>query len=148
ILTSHAIRVAILTLISPALYAQFGTGLYQSFEKAGCRACHNADGVASPTRLHFPEADSSAERVEAFGNSLVVLIDKANPNESLLLTKPTNRVKHAGGEKIKPGSPDEALLKSWIAQLSKLNGAALAKAMKYREEEGFASVTNAPRIDL
>ena len=29
-------------------------------EKANCRACHNPDGVASATRLHFPEADASA----------------------------------------------------------------------------------------
>ena len=34
----------------------FGAGLYQVMEKAACRSCHNADGVASPTRLHFPEA--------------------------------------------------------------------------------------------
>ena len=28
--------------------------------KAGCPACHNHDGVASGTRVIFPEADASA----------------------------------------------------------------------------------------
>jgi len=34
-------------------------------EKAACRSCHNPDGVASGTRLHFPEPDAAPERVEA-----------------------------------------------------------------------------------
>jgi hypothetical protein len=33
----------------------FADKLYPVLEKAGCRNCHNPEGVASPTRLHFPE---------------------------------------------------------------------------------------------
>jgi hypothetical protein len=105
-------------------------------ERAGCRSCHNPDGVASATRLHFPEADSSPDRIEAFGRSLVVLVDRAQPDRSLLFNKPTNRIPHTGGERIKQGSPDETVLKAWVASLAQLSGDALASALKYREDEG------------
>lgn len=115
--------------------APFGSGLYQVFEKAACRACHTEEGVASPTRLHFPSPESAPERIEAFGRSLVSLINREKPGESLLLNKPTNRTPHAGGERIKPGSADEAVLKKWVDRLTQLSGVELASALKYREEE-------------
>lgn len=127
----------------------FGAGLFQTFEKAGCRACHNPDGVASPTRLHFPDAGAAPERVEAFGRSLVTLVDRNRPDASVLLTKPTNRIGHAGGERIKPGSQDEAVLKSWIERLTKLSSVELAAALKYRDEEAAAQESQAaPRVEL
>ena len=69
------------------------------------------------------------------------LIDRERPDASLLLNKPTNRTPHAGGERIKPGSPDEAALKAWIQKLTQLSGVELARALKYREEENSGSRT-------
>lgn len=146
----YALAAGVLAL-GPAAIAQegpFGSGLYQVLEKAACRSCHSADGVASPTRLHFPEPDAAPERVEAFGRSLVNLLDRDHPAKSLLLTKPTNRLRHAGGERIKPGSSDEAALKAWIQRLSQLSGAELANALKYREDEGSGRGHVSPRADL
>src|SRR6266849_1630739 len=57
----------------------FADKLYPVFQKAGCRMCHNPEGVASPTRLRFPEEGASKDRVEAFGKSLVELVDRQNP---------------------------------------------------------------------
>ena len=37
---------------------------------------------------------------------------------------------HAGGERIKPGSPEEAALKAWIGQLARLSGSELAAALQ------------------
>src|SRR3954454_17911246 len=113
----------------------FGTGLYQVMEKAACRSCHTPDGVASATRLHLPEPDAPPAQIEAFGRSLVTLIDREHPDSSLLLNKPKNRIPHAGGERIKPGTPDEAALKTCIQTLSQLPGVPFANALKYREME-------------
>ncbi len=126
----------------------FGAGLYQVLEKAGCRACHNPDGVASPTRLQFPEPDASPEKLEAFGRSLVMLIDREQPDRSLLLNKPTNRIPHAGGQRIKPGSEDEVILKTWIEKLTRLSGVELTQALKYREEEASGKGQTAPQMSL
>ncbi len=131
-------RLILASLAGGALWAQstdFRTTLYPILEKANCRACHNAEGVASATRLHFPETDADAQKIEAFGNSLVILIDRAQPDQSLLLRKPTARIPHTGGERIKPNTPEEAVLKAWIARLTQLSGTDLATALKYRELE-------------
>src|SRR5438477_8495540 len=80
---------------------EFAEKLYPVFEKAGCRMCHNPEGVASATRLRFPEEGGSPERLEAFGRSLVELVDRQNPDDSILFRKPTARIKHSGGERIK-----------------------------------------------
>ena len=117
-------------------------------EKVACRSCHNPDGVASATRLQFPDPGSPPEKIEAFGRSLVTLIDRAQPDASLLLKKPTNRLAHGGGERIKPGSPDEATLIAWIAKLTQLSGVELAQALKYREEEAAGAGRALPRPDL
>src|SRR6202021_4254154 len=88
-------------------------------ENAPGRSCHNPDGVASGTRLQFPEPGSPPEKIEAFGRSLVTLVDRDHPDASLLLNKPTLRVPHAGGERVKPGSEDEVVLKAWIQRLTR-----------------------------
>jgi hypothetical protein len=144
-----AVLISILG-IAPA-FAQngpFGSGLFEVFEKAGCRACHNPDGVASPTRLHFPELGAAPERVEAFGRSLVTLVDRERPDDSLLLNKPTNRIAHAGGERIISGSEDEAVLRQWIQRLTRLSGVELASALKYREAEVSGGGHDVPHVEL
>src|SRR5216684_776926 len=88
----------------------FSDRLYPIFKDAGCPTCHNSNGVASATRLHFPDAAVSTQRAEAFGRSLVRFVDRAHPEESLLLRKPTKRTPHTGGERIKRGSPEESAL--------------------------------------
>jgi hypothetical protein len=118
----------VVLLLSMAVTASAGTmdpgnfaqKVYPIFQKAGCPGCHSPDGVASGTRLHFPEEGAPASRIESFGKSLALLVDRKAPDQSLLLRKPTKRVAHAGGLRITPGSPEEALLKDWIAYLATL----------------------------
>ena len=142
-------RCTLLVLVVSTAWAQeFASGLYPVLEKAGCRACHNADGVAAGTRLQFPEAGAAADRIEAFGKSLVTLVEAQRPDDSLLLNKPTNRAAHTGGERIKPGSAEEAALKAWIRKLSALSGDELAKALRYRQEEASGGGRARTRIEL
>src|SRR5262245_41833952 len=86
---------------------RFAEEVYPVLRKAGCQDCHNPNGVASATRLHFPEADANSNDIERFGAALIVLVDAAAPDKSLLLNKPTNRVTHTGGKRIAPGSAEE-----------------------------------------
>lgn len=135
----------------PLLQAQekpFGSGAFQVLEKAACRSCHNSDGVASVTRLQFPEPGATPEEVERFGRSLVVLVDRNQPAESILLRKPTNRTPHAGGLKITPGSDDEKILSTWVHRISKLSGPELESALKYREEIAAGGGKAAPKVAI
>jgi hypothetical protein len=125
----------------------FADKLYPALQKAGCPLCHNPEGVASPTRLHFPDADAPKDRIEAFGKSLAELVDRKNPDSSILFNKPTNRIKHSGGERIKQGSAEEQLLKAWIGYLASLSGPELSRALSYKQSER-AGHGEAPQVVL
>jgi uncharacterized protein DUF1592/uncharacterized protein DUF1588/uncharacterized protein DUF1587/uncharacterized protein DUF1585/uncharacterized protein DUF1595 len=133
---------------SPAQEGSFAMTLYPVLEKAACRSCHSPDGVASATKLQFPEPDANADQIEAFGRSMVALIDRHNPEESLLLKKPTNRIPHAGGQRIKPGGEEEAILKSWIQRLARMSDGEVADALKSREEKAAGASGARPRSAL
>ncbi len=83
-----------------------------------CERCHSDNGVASETRVQFPEAGAGRDRIAAFGLSLIDLVDRGDPEHSLLLRKPTRRVRHAGGQRIKPGSDEEEALRGWVDYLA------------------------------
>jgi hypothetical protein len=100
------------------LAAGFVTDVMPILKKADCMGCHQSNGVASTTRFVFPEAGASNEELEAFGDSLRALVDKAAPEKSLLLVKPTNRVTHGGGERMKPGSSEEKVWLDWVRHLA------------------------------
>ncbi|MBL8232731.1 MAG: DUF1592 domain-containing protein [Bryobacterales bacterium] len=97
----------------------FRASVWPVFEKAQCSQCHNDNGVASTTRLQFP-VNVRDEGIQAFGLSLRRLMDAARPEESPLLRKPTNRVAHGGGERIRAGSPEEQALRTWVFHLATL----------------------------
>src|SRR5207247_2891762 len=88
---------ATLIIAASGQTTRFATDVYPIFEKAGCEGCHNPNGVAAATRLHFPESGAKLEQIETFGESLAQLVDARDPDNSLLLKKPTNRIPHTGG---------------------------------------------------
>jgi len=138
-----------LAVIVPVAQAQisFGDKVYPLLEKAGCRGCHNFEGVASATRLHFPDQDLPKDRIETFGKSLVELVNKKDPDNSILLLKPTNRTTHSGGERIGKGTAEEAALKLWISHLTRLSNRELVEALRYQQEEA-AGHGVVPRVVL
>lgn len=105
-------RVLIL-LMAPAIWGQisFEGKVYPVLEAAGCRMCHTRAGVASGTRLHFPEAGAGAAEVRRFGLGLRAL-------GGLLLAKPLNQVGHVGGERIAAGSSEAKVLGEWVTYLA------------------------------
>ncbi len=133
--TKLTILLPVSAMLLLSQQVSFTDRIYPLLEQAGCRNCHNVEGVASATRLHFPEEGAAKGRIESFGKSLVELVDRQNPDNSILLSKPTLRIAHTGGERIPKGSPKEAVLKSWIVYLSKLPAAQVKEALRYREEE-------------
>ena len=107
----------------------FADQVYPVLEKAECRMCHSDDGVSSATRLRFPPSDAGVEPIQAFGLNLGKLIDRAAPNRSLLLNKPTMRMPHTGGERIVKGSKEEAILENWVRYLASQSEAELSASV-------------------
>ena len=109
-----------------------------------CERCHSDNGVASETRLEFPESDAGRDQITAFGLSLMDLVDRRNPEQSLLLRKPTKRAKHTGGQRIKPGSDEEAVLLSWINYLAGLSDEQVRQAREQiarADQHGLEALT-------
>jgi Protein of unknown function (DUF1592)/Protein of unknown function (DUF1588)/Protein of unknown function (DUF1595)/Protein of unknown function (DUF1587)/Protein of unknown function (DUF1585) len=123
----------------------FSRTVYPIFEAAQCRGCHTDDGVASATRLHFPEPNASPDDIEAFGITLAALVDRADPSQSLLINKPTNRVRHTGGVRIRPGSFEEQSLTEWVRHVAALPETAVAAA-RDRLVAADAPATNDQRL--
>ena len=96
----------------------FARRLYPVMKTVQCNLCHGSNGVASDTVLQFPGEYATDEQVEAFGLRLMDLVDRAHPDQSPLLLKPTNRDEHTGGERIRPGSDEERILLTWIEFLA------------------------------
>jgi len=109
--------------------------VYPMLQTAGCAACHNVEGVASATRLRFPEEGTSRLRLQAFGKSLVEFVNRTDPEKSLLLLKPTLRIAHTGGERIRKTSSEEKVLRGWISQLAAMPATEVASALEYRKRE-------------
>ena len=133
-------------IVAPAAQEpRFSTDVYPILAKAGCEGCHTPDGVASATRLHFPEPGSPPAVVDAFGESLRMLVDAADPDKSLLLRKPTNRIPHTGGVRIKPGTHEEATLRAWVEHLaqSAAPAAAPTAVVSAREPQILRRLTHA-----
>jgi hypothetical protein len=49
----------------------------------------------------------------------------------LRLKKPTRRIPHTGGERIKPGTPEDAVLIAWIRFLAAMPADEVAAGLKY-----------------
>jgi hypothetical protein len=135
-------------VLAPFLAAQapapisFTRTVYPIFESAQCSGCHSDDGVASATRLHFPEPNASPDEIEAFGITLAALVDRTDPIRSLLINKPTNRERHTGGVRIQPGSFDEEALVAWVRHLAGLAEADVAAARERLAAVAAASTSH------
>jgi Protein of unknown function (DUF1592)/Protein of unknown function (DUF1588)/Protein of unknown function (DUF1587)/Protein of unknown function (DUF1595)/Protein of unknown function (DUF1585) len=115
-------QFSIIWIFLPAAFLaqDFAGQVYPVLERAQCRTCHNDNGVASATRVQFPREGAPAEEVAAFGMRLQAVVQRGQPDASLLFLKPTNRVAHAGGERIKRGSEGEKVLRAWVEHLAAL----------------------------
>jgi len=85
--------------------------------RLGCNSggCHGKlagqNGFKLSLRGYAPELDHLAITRDAKGRRIA----KSRPRESLLLAKPTMRVPHQGGQKLRAGTPEYQTLLAWIA---------------------------------
>ena len=123
-----AVPAAALAQAPPKDESFFVTKLYPILHAAQCVRCHSDNGVASETQLEFPAEDAKPEEIAAFGLALLDFVDRQQPDQSLLLKKPTRRIKHTGGQRIKPDSDEERALRAWINYLASLSEAEVRQA--------------------
>jgi hypothetical protein len=92
--------------------------------RLGCNAgtCHGSaegkNGFKLSLRGYDPLNDHRALTDDLDGRRF----DRAAPDRSLMLLKPTGEVPHVGSVVMKPGDPNYQLIKNWIAQGVKFDG--------------------------
>ncbi len=98
--------------------------------KLGCNAgtCHGSakgkNGFKLSLRGYDPDFDYQALINDISGRRF----NRVNPDDSLMLLKPLAEVPHEGRQVIKPGSREYKLLRDWIAEGTKSENAAAARA--------------------
>ena len=98
--------------------------------KAGCNAgtCHGSakgkNGFKLSLRGYDPEYDYQALINDLAGRRF----NRVNPDQSLMLLKPTANVPHEGGQVIKPDSRAYQILRQWIAEGTKFEDPAASRA--------------------
>jgi hypothetical protein len=126
-LFSGLLLTAALTTVSTAwgqtTETYFAEEVYPLLLRSQCNLCHNDNGVAGRTALQFPENEATPEQITSFGLGMLDLIDRSDVMQSRLLQKPTQRIDHTGGQRIKPDSPEEQTLLTWIRYLANLDEA-------------------------
>ena len=85
--------------------------------KAGCNmgACHGNVTGKGGFKLSLRGDDPSLDFLALTRDALGRRVDRAHPESSLMVLKPTGRVLHEGGVRFGPGSPEEKALLRWIA---------------------------------
>ena len=102
------------------------------FSKVGCNAgtCHGSakgkNGFKLSLRGYDPEFDFQALINDISGRRF----DRVNVDDSLMLLKPTAEVPHEGRQALKPGSRELQIVRQWIAQGTKFEEPAKARAKK------------------
>jgi len=85
--------------------------------KAGCNmgACHGNLNGKGGFRLSLRGDDPGADLLALTRDALGRRVDRASPDASLILLKPTGLVQHEGGRRFAAGSAEAATLRGWIA---------------------------------
>jgi len=98
--------------------ASFLRDVMPLFTKRGCNAieCHGSTLGKGGFRLSMFGAEPDADYDALTKMHLGRRINRVEPVKSLLLLKATNASPHTGGARIEAGSPEYAMLASWVAQ--------------------------------
>ena len=100
------------------LPVNFSNEIVPIFTKLGCNAggCHGKSDGQNGFKLSllgfYPDDDYEYLVKEDRGRRIF----HADPEYSLLLTKPSNKLPHGGGHRMSPGSYEWQLISSWIEQ--------------------------------
>ena len=114
------------TVAIPVTVAGLGADYHVSFvrdvmptiSKIGCNAgtCHGSAQGKNGFKLSLRGYDPAADYLALTDDLAARRFNRAMPEQSLMLLKPSGSVPHVGGMVIKPGEPYYEMLKIWITE--------------------------------
>jgi hypothetical protein len=102
----------------------FGREVVPVLHRLGCSAgtCHGAFAGKGGFRLSLFAADPVADYKQV-RSAFARRINTIDPDQSLLLLKPTGQVSHGGDIRMSRGSPEYQLIRKWIASGARFDAA-------------------------
>lgn len=140
---------AFVASLSAAEPISFRNDVIPVLSKAGCSlgTCHGnkygKGGFKISLRSQDPDLDWLSLTREASGRR----INRMNPEESLLLLKPTTQVPHEGGARFKKDSAEYRILREWVAQGCR-DDVATAPKLQRIEVSPLAQVLTEPKREV
>jgi len=129
--------ILLIGMLSPLVAAEkisFVNDIVPIFTKSGCANsnCHGSIRGQSGFKLSLfgyePELDYQAVTKDSDGRR----IDRKNPEQSLILRKPTFAIPHGGGERFKAGSLEYNAIVEWLQQGSEYDTPGAPRLQKLR----------------
>jgi len=116
----YAVPVAHLRADDP----HFGREVVPTLHRLGCSAgtCHGAFAGKGGFRLSLFAADPAADYRQV-RSAFARRINTIDPDQSLILLKPTGQVPHGGDIRLRRGGPEYQIIRKWIATGAKFDPA-------------------------
>ena len=114
----HSVRIPVVVSgFAKSTAPRFLNDVEPILTKAGCNmgACHGAASGKGGFKLSLLGYDPDTDFMAIARQKTAGRIAPVQPDQSLLLLKPTLKVVHRGGLRFRAGSPEYRLLRDWIA---------------------------------
>src|SRR5258706_3325412 len=127
------IGVTILTFVLPALArageVTFRNDVMAVLSKAGCNAgaCHGNKSGKAGFKLSLRGQDPEVDYLTLTRDTFARRTNPIEPDQSLILLKPTTQIPHEGGVRFAKGSEQYQILRDWIARGTPADSAGVAK---------------------
>lgn len=104
----------LVALLAPG--PDFDTEVLPVLTRAGCNsgACHGSAAGRGGFKLSLWGSDAAADHDALVRDGEGRRVNLARPERSLVLLKPTGKLKHGGGRKLNPAGAGAAVLLSWL----------------------------------
>src|SRR5947207_11837830 len=117
----RVMALTILTVFLPALAAAdevtFRNGVMAVLSKAGCNAgaCHGNKSGKAGFKLSLRGQDPDVDYLTLTRDTFARRTNTIEPDQSLILLKPTTQIPHEGGLRFTKDSEQYQILRKWIA---------------------------------
>ncbi|HZZ71894.1 MAG TPA: DUF1549 and DUF1553 domain-containing protein [Pirellulales bacterium] len=122
---------------------RFGFDVMAVLSKAGCNAgaCHGNQNGKGGFKLSLRGQDPAADYETITHGQFARRIDRFDPDQSLILLKPTTQLAHEGGLRFPRDSAEYRILREWIAAGTPPDDASVWRVIKLNVEPAAAILT-------
>ncbi len=144
----HTVSVPVSVINSDQAFpVSFRSEVLAVLTKQGCNSgsCHGKPNGRGALELSLNAFDPALDERSLIRSGFVRFTEPLDPGRSLLLRKPTLRVPHGGGKRLRPEGDQYAILQQWIHEGSPSDTATAPACVNLRIEPAHSSIVHLDR---